>query len=86
MSAIEDFMSQHYAGENSVSYEQKWNDFVMFSVIHLLKVIIGKTDNPNVIFKSLIGQWEERQDSGFEKQIKELQEKLDDKTDIVISI
>lgn len=81
MNGIEDFLNQHYSEQNNTLYEQKWNDFVLFSVVHLLKAIVGKLDNPNAAFMSLIEQWKARQDSGFEKEIKEFSEKLDDKTD-----
>lgn len=82
MSGIEDVLKHELDGNND-SYEEKWNDFILFSVIHLLKAIVGKVDNPNAAFMSLIKQWKARQDTGFEKEIKEFSEKLDDKTDLI---
>lgn len=58
-------------------FKDAFQDFVTTAVMILLKQSRGGDGNPNVFFKALIAEWEERQRTVLEEQLKAIRGAID---------
>jgi hypothetical protein len=62
--------------ENSSHEDRLWQDFVRFSTLAMLKMMLQKSDNSEVM--SLIDCWRERAEKGFQDEIDQFQKMKDE--------